>query len=117
MKLLRVETARGEYAYLAPRHVTCLVGECRRTWVYTYDEKRLTVNEDVHTLAGRIEAALAEESDPAVEVGEDGEPVDGNITIRLSEYRALLRNFYRGGVEDELKKLRERLAKLEGGAE
>lgn len=117
MRLVRVETETGEYAYLAPRHVTYLVGEGRRTVVYTYDEKRLFVKKDVHTLAGRIEAALAEESDPAVEVGKDGEPVDGNITIRLSEYRALLRNFYRGGVEDELKKIRERLAKLEGGAE
>lgn len=117
MRLLRVVTADGEYAYLAPRRVTCLVGEGRRTGVYTYDEKRLLVNEDVNALAGRILAALEEEADLTVEVGKDVEPVDGNITIRLSEYRSLLRNFYRGGVEDELKKIRERLAKLEGGAE
>jgi hypothetical protein len=117
MRLVKVETEKGSTAYVAPEHVTCLVGYGHTTDVFTYDEKSLTVCEDVDDLAKRIEAARERPEDFVV-VGKDGEIVEcGRVSITASEYRALLRGFYRGGVEDELKSIRERLAKLEGGAE
>ena len=118
MRLVAIKYSNGEPGWLNPGSVVNIRprnGGQGSAVVPICCDREIWIDEPPEKLARRIQEALQPEEN-VIEVGKDGEIVGGMVTINTSEYRALLRAFYRESAADELKMIRERLAKLEGGA-